>query len=303
MRLSSLWAVCASCLLVRCIAAPVLIEEIASVEEIELVEKEAQLLKYFHEPGYDILRRHYDSRYFKDIVSYEERSVTLHHMIRAYLLFFRDRGLETWIAHGTLLGWWWNGNILPWDWDLDTQVSGATLEYMAINLNNTIHKYEPKEEEDVKRSYLLDVNPAYVERDRGDGFNIIDARWIDTSNGLYIDITGLSETNPSEEPGVWICKNYHHYSIKDLYPMRESSYVGVPAKIPYAYDRILTAEYGSQALVVTEYMNHTWNPFSKAWVKEQRVMPTEPPLPHVPVALQPRSTAPGLRNIWRVLFE
>jgi hypothetical protein len=31
--------------------------------------------------------------------------------MRSYLLFFAEKGLETWIAHGTLLGWWWNGQV------------------------------------------------------------------------------------------------------------------------------------------------------------------------------------------------
>jgi hypothetical protein len=35
--------------------------------------------------------------------------------------------------------------------------------------------------------------------------------------------------------------------------MRESIYEGVPAKIPYAYDKILTQEYQQKALVLTEY--------------------------------------------------
>lgn len=60
--------------------------------------------------GDDILG-HYDSRYFHGVVDYDTRTDTLHHMIRAYLLFFREQGLETWIAHGTLLGWWWNGKV------------------------------------------------------------------------------------------------------------------------------------------------------------------------------------------------
>lgn len=67
--------------------------------------------KYFHEPGNDHLLGHYDQRYFKSIVSYEERTDTLHHMIRAYLCTFRELGIETWVAHGTLLGWWWNGKV------------------------------------------------------------------------------------------------------------------------------------------------------------------------------------------------
>ena len=33
-------------------------------------------------------------------------------MIRAYLDYFRENNLETWLAHGTLLGWWWNGKVM-----------------------------------------------------------------------------------------------------------------------------------------------------------------------------------------------
>jgi hypothetical protein len=142
--------------------------------------------------------------------------------------------------------------ILPWDWDLDTQVSGATLEYLAEHMNRTMHQYT-NDDNTIRRDYLLDVNPSSSQRERGDGFNIIDARWIDVRNGLFIDITGLSETHPDIQPGVWSCKNLHRYRTKDLYPMRDSMFEGVPAKIPYAYDRILTEEYDVKALVVTEY--------------------------------------------------
>ncbi|KAF2840287.1 hypothetical protein M501DRAFT_1015349 [Patellaria atrata CBS 101060] len=222
--------------------------------------------KYFHEPGSDDILGHYDTRYFKEAVSYDERTDTLTHMIRAYLTWFREQGLETWIAHGTLLGWWWNGKMLPWDWDVDTQVSGATLDYMGKHHNRTIHHYV-SEDKTVRRDYLLDVNRWAWQRERGDGQNIIDARWIDMRNGLYIDITGLSETQPDIHPGIWSCKNFHRYKTTELYPMRESIYEGVPALIPYAYDKILTDEYKDKALVVTEFQGHTWNPDLKEWVK------------------------------------
>jgi hypothetical protein len=58
---------------------------------------------------------HYDRRFFSQVVTDEERTDTQSHMVRAYLTFFREQGLDTWIAHGTLLGWWWNGKV-----DLDT---------------------------------------------------------------------------------------------------------------------------------------------------------------------------------------
>lgn len=54
---------------------------------------------------------HYDKRYFHGVVSDEERRDTQQHMVRAYLDFFRSNDLDTWIAHGTLLGWWWNGQV------------------------------------------------------------------------------------------------------------------------------------------------------------------------------------------------
>lgn len=54
--------------------------------------------KYFHEPAEDDLRRHYDSRFFKDIVSDEERQITLTALVRAYLLLFDKFNLETWIG-------------------------------------------------------------------------------------------------------------------------------------------------------------------------------------------------------------
>jgi hypothetical protein len=91
------------------------------------------------------------------------------------------------------------------------------------------------------------------ERSRGDGMNIIDARWIDIRNGLYIDITGLSELDPINNPGIVSCKNDHNYRLADLYPMRESMFEGVPARIPYAYDKLLVEEYQEKALTLTEY--------------------------------------------------
>lgn len=54
---------------------------------------------------------HYDRRYFQGIVTDAERTDTQSHMMRAYLNFFRENSMDTWIAHGTLLGWWWNGKV------------------------------------------------------------------------------------------------------------------------------------------------------------------------------------------------
>ncbi|KAF2688708.1 hypothetical protein K458DRAFT_293781 [Lentithecium fluviatile CBS 122367] len=237
-----------------------------STERRDLTPEQREAAKYFHEPGEGDLMGHYDARYFHGVVSDEERTDTQLHMIRAYLNFFNERGLDTWIAHGTLLGWWWNGKRLPWDWDMDTQVSGATLQYLGDHYNQTRHVYTFPDGS-TQREYLLDVNPWIWERERGDGMNIIDARWVDVSNGLFIDITGLSETHPDTAPGTWVCKNYHRYKTSDLYPMRETVFEGVPAKVPYSYDKILIEEYKEKALVVTEFQGHQWDVQQKLWIK------------------------------------
>lgn len=141
---------------------------------------------------------------------------------------------------------------MPWDWDLDTQVSSDSLVYLGQHHNRTIHNYTSPIDSST-HTYLLDINPHSAERVRGDGDNVIDARWIDTSNGLFIDITGLTEVHPERTPGIWSCKNYHKYRTRDLWPMRETEFEGVRAWVPFGYDRVLSEEYGVKALTLTAY--------------------------------------------------
>lgn len=113
--------------------------------------------KYFHEPAEDDLHRHYDTRFFKDIVSDEERQITLRAMIRAYLLLFDNFGLETWIAHGTLLGWFWNGENLPW---VSCIAVRNFLRYMMLTLptglgsRHTSDQCDPEQFSANPQSYL-----------------------------------------------------------------------------------------------------------------------------------------------------
>lgn len=87
-------------------------EEALKVEE-EAQRREDEAKKYFHEPGWgqNTAQSHYDLRFYRRELSYDERRETQLHMLRAYLMTFEQKGLQTWIAHGTLLGWWWNGKV------------------------------------------------------------------------------------------------------------------------------------------------------------------------------------------------
>ncbi|KAI1281837.1 LicD family-domain-containing protein [Xylaria sp. FL0933] len=283
--------------------------------------------KYFHEPGWDLESGHYDARYFHGKVPYEQHRPALRHLIRSYLTTFRALGVETWLAHGSLLGWWWNGRIMPWDYDLDVQVSVATLSFLGERYNRSTHEYEYEIDEDedegahfildyntspptaittplsldngtdtdndsgdredrgaanattttVKKTYLLDINPHHGALTKGNGANIIDARWIDTSNGMFIDITGLRERDIERSPGIWSCKNNHRYRTAELWPLRRTEFEGVEAWIPYAFDKVLTDEYGPKSLVTEEWAGHRWIPELREWVKlPKKNKPTTP---------------------------
>jgi len=225
---------------------------------------------------------HYDARFFRDALPYEEHRIALRNLIRSYLATTSKLGIETWLAHGTLLGWWWNGRIMPWDYDVDVQVSGATMgEMVRRGLNGSFWSY-PDESEGTtvdKRTYLLDINPHWSQLERGKGLNVIDARWIDTQTGMFVDITVLMEREPKKMPGVWSCKNRHYYDPwKQLYPLRETVFEGVRALVPFAVEEVLVAEYGEKCLVATEWEGHRWDGELREWVK-MKVIPSSTQTP------------------------
>lgn len=217
--------------------------------------------KYFNEPGGSAARGHYDARFFTEELSYNAHRVVLRNLIKSYLTTCKENNVETWLAHGTLLGWWWNGKIMPWDYDLDVQMSTSTLTWVGHNLNRTEHEYKWTDASGAEQTskYMLDINPHHIEKGRGDGLNIIDARWIDLANGAYVDITGLAERELPKKPGIWSCRNYHRYHTTDLFPMRQSEFEGTPAMLPYNFERILTEEYGAKSLVAMTWQGYVFS--------------------------------------------
>jgi hypothetical protein len=141
------------------------------------------------------------------------------------------------------------------DWDVDMQVDVTTLQTLAEEYNATVWTAVPSTArlDAEPRDYLLDVNPFWVERTHGDGANFIDARFIDTRNGLYIDITGLTELDPIRSPNIVSCKNYHNYELDNIYPLRETMFEGTKAKVPFNYKTILADEYGEQSMLISSF--------------------------------------------------
>lgn len=208
--------------------------------------------KYFHESTF---HPHYDGRFAGRKLETSERLPHLTAMMQTFLSTMADIGAETWIMHGTLLGWWWNQKILPWDSDIDVQVSEQTIGFLARYYNMTEYHFKiPGVKEG--RTYLLEINPHYTIRGTEDKLNVIDARWIDTETGLFIDISTVRVNQTARAEGVegaLMCKDRHHYLEKDIFPLRDSFFEGIHVKIPYDYTWLLEEEYGKKSLTLTTY--------------------------------------------------
>ena len=128
--------------------------------------------KYFHEASF---HNHYDGRFADRQLGYEERKSNLTLLIQTYLATMNDLGAETFIMHGSLLGWWWNRRAMPWDSDLDVMVSERSIQHLARYYNLTIYSHVVPDTDGSRRDYLLEVNPHCANATR-DQINKIDAR-------------------------------------------------------------------------------------------------------------------------------
>ena len=87
------------------------------------------------------------------------------------------------------------------------------MHFLASYYNMTVFHYKtPRIPEG--RDYLLEINPHYVNREQSDKLNVIDARWIDTTAGMFIDITTVryNLTHPAGE-GMLSCKDGHEFKV------------------------------------------------------------------------------------------
>lgn len=150
--------------------------------------------KYFDEPNImNVMNsgRHYDKRFFNgelttDLFKLQSR---LNSLIRNFQKFTKANNLISWLSHGTLYGYIYNGEMFPWDNDFDIQMPIRHLHLLAQYFNQSLILEDPTEG---NGRFLLDVGSIITKRINGNGKNNIDARFIDIDSGLYIDITGLS---------------------------------------------------------------------------------------------------------------
>ncbi|CAI4044354.1 hypothetical protein SKDZ_11G0190 [Saccharomyces kudriavzevii ZP591] len=160
--------------------------------------------KFFYEAGavkqYKGMGFHRDKRFFNGdtlINDKQEYQARLNSMIRTFQKFTKANGIISWLSHGTLYGYLYNGMAFPWDNDFDLQMPIKHLQLLSQYFNQSLIVEDPR---DGNGRYFLDVSDSLTVRINGNGKNNIDARFIDVDTGLYIDITGLASTStPSRD--------------------------------------------------------------------------------------------------------
>lgn len=225
---------------------------------------------------------HYDWRFFNGALNYDRdgwslrelnyrSNIILDRLLRNWNRFAEEKGIISWIMHGPLLSWYWDGLMFPFDLDIDIQMPITELTRLARDFNQTLIVEDPTEG---YGKFLIDVGTFIHHRDVSSKSNHIDARVVDVDSGIYIDITGLAKSkanppseyennklvnihkeNDDENAEVYNDRRKHFYTLDQISPLRYSSLGGVPVYIPSVITDRLVFEY-PEGLTKREF--HGW---------------------------------------------
>mmetsp|Transcript_5678 Transcript_5678/g.6749 ORF Transcript_5678/g.6749 Transcript_5678/m.6749 type:complete len:811 (-) Transcript_5678:9581-12013(-) len=240
---------------------------------------------------------HYDWRFFNGALNYKRNgwsqseliirtNIILDRLLRNWNRFAEEKGIVTWIMHGPLLSWYWDGLMFPFDVDIDIQMPMMELARLAKDYNQTLVLEDPNEG---YGKYLIDVGTYIHNRGISKQSNHIDARFVDVDSGIYIDITGLSKSaaNTPEEyvnndlvsidkgfhddqVEIYNDRRKHFYKLEQLSPLKYSMMGGVPVYIPLTITDRLIFEY---AKGLSSYEFNDWYFVHKInlWLRKEQI--------------------------------
>jgi phosphorylcholine metabolism protein LicD len=216
-------------------------------------------------------------------------------LLKNFTIICSEKNIKPIIMHGSLIGWYFNRKILPWDNDIDIVLMGKSIE----NLKK-INNFE-------NDNFIIKVNPNSQNRNI-DKNNKIDARIISKKNGAFIDITFLYQSldenfkknilrylniiyntnnpymkanyenkfkylvrsiNTSEDPNIsnYVnCKSPHYYNIKHILPLKEEKFEGYSIFVPNNTEECLYQEYGNDVFK-PQFKNWRYNNETQIWKK------------------------------------
>ena len=219
---------------------------------------------------------HYEWRFFNGALKYLKKgwtedelqireNVLLDRILRNWFKFANMKGVISWIAHGPLLSWYWDGLLFPFDEDIDIQMPASDLASFCKSYNQSLVVEEITEG---FGKFFIECSSFVHHRGKSFKENHIDARFIDIDTGSYIDITGLGISDlpvperyeslilQNEAEGVprqvYNCRYPHFYSHDEISPLRYTMLGGIPVFVPNQIETILQQEY-EQGLESYEY--------------------------------------------------
>lgn len=187
----------------------------------------------------------YDLRFSRQSLPPSKLHEAQSYLMKAYLSTVADLGVVTWLVHGSLLGWYWNRRILPWSSGLDVQTTIEDMQHLSEHYSMTTYHFTFPGS-DIRRDYLLEVKSELPDKSTADAETETSARWIDMNSGLYIDIKPLRcrEKANAEAKDLMARRNERFSVHGGIFPLRDTTFEGVTAKVPYAFADFLKEEYG-----------------------------------------------------------
>ncbi|PSK38894.1 hypothetical protein C7M61_002199 [Candidozyma pseudohaemuli] len=239
---------------------------------------------------------HYDWRFFTDALMYDKEgwtraertvrtNIILERLLRNWSRFVEEKGLVSWIEHGPLLSWYWDGLMFPYDNDIDVQMPVMELLRLSRDYNQTLVLEDPSEG---YGKFLIDIGTYVHNRGISKKENHIDGRFIDVDSGIYIDITGLAKSEaslPQEykdnpivekldgdlEAEVYNDRRKHFYTLEQLQPLHYSMISGVPVFIPQQIENRLRFSY-KKGLEDYEFNGWLFVPSIGLWLPKEKVI-------------------------------
>jgi hypothetical protein len=209
---------------------------------------------------------HRDATYSKGKgLSMEGRLEVLVEIMQAWSRLTKEHGIISWISHGTLIGWWFNQRILPFDSDLDLQT-----------LPSELPKFAKVDQQMFEGRFFLNVNPNAKYMGKKDK-NTIDARFIDTRTGYFMDLTVVGAREEFTED-IYSCSTPHYYTyglsifyltsnLDELFPLVETIYENVTVWRPNQVISLIVGEYGVKALMKLDIEKHNYSVKTSTWNK------------------------------------
>ena len=197
--------------------------------------------KFFKETNFS---NHLDIRYGKKNISIEKNKSTLIYLLKMFSKYCEEKNIKLIIMHGSLIGYYFNKKILPWDDDIDI----ILIEDDSYKLKN-YNGYD----------YIIEVNPNSINRSKKDINNVIDARVISKINGIFIDITYFFGKD------ILCAKDTHCYKSEYILPLTKTIFENIDVWVPNDIKNCLVKEYGQKVLKNT-FEKWVFNENTKEWI-------------------------------------